>query len=648
MTSTLKQVLMVGPVALGALLAASGDAVANDFESNRDLLQQLESYSAEGNGALGQNFPGASQFSDVSPSDWAFQALDELVTRYDCLAGYPDGSYRGNRSLSRYEFAAGLNACLQQIERLIAETTADFVTREDLEVLRRLLQEFEAELAILGTRVDNLEGRVAFLEDNQFSTTTKLQGEVIGEFNGVLVDDKAYTLPFNDTYYNAFVNDVFETVNGNGPLTDAFAGQQLAEFLNGTNFGTGLFESVGIGNNAENPGALLTNLLANDIAPDPNIAVDGDFRRNLARNIFALQTGQDPADDVTTGSREADTEIVFGYRARLNFDTSFFGTDRLRVRLNSGNMNSLTFANLGTTQADRSSGDDTGNNVELSDLRYRFQLTDNIRAHVIPAGASIDDILDSGTTAPYSGDNLANANSYNTLFYDTAADDQAFGFNVALNDSLGFDIAYLAEDGENADEGLFGGSFTVPVQVNFGLSDRLQFALGYSYSYLDGDDSRGDDTSSWLGQNPFLYVNTEGNIVTDVPQSTSVYALNASWDVLDWMNVSGYVSYSSAVAEAGPRFGDNATYTAWGLNFAFPDLVKEGDVVVAGFAQLPKVTVDNGPDDPDASYIGSLEYRFSLTENIELAPGAYAILNPNGNAANDTVFVGMFRTTLSF
>ncbi|MDY7014316.1 MAG: iron uptake porin [Cyanobacteriota bacterium] len=145
-----------------------------------EILQQIQEYNGEENdNALGQTVQGASKFRDVRPTDWAFQALSDLIDRYDCLVGYPDGTFRGNRPLTRYEFAAGLNACLNQIERLIAEATADFVTREDLEALRRLLQEFEAELATLGTRVDNLEARTAFLEDHQFSTTTKLKGEVI-------------------------------------------------------------------------------------------------------------------------------------------------------------------------------------------------------------------------------------------------------------------------------------------------------------------------------------------------------------------------------------------------------------------------------------------------------------------------------------
>jgi BMFP domain-containing protein YqiC len=120
-----------------------------------------------------------SQLSDVQPTDWAYEALRSLVERYGCIAGYPDGTFRGNRAMTRYEFAAGLNACLQQVERLIAANTADLVTKQDLATLQRLVEEFRTELTTLGTRVNNLEERVAFLEDHQFSTTTKLGGEAI-------------------------------------------------------------------------------------------------------------------------------------------------------------------------------------------------------------------------------------------------------------------------------------------------------------------------------------------------------------------------------------------------------------------------------------------------------------------------------------
>ncbi|HEY9663853.1 MAG TPA: iron uptake porin, partial [Allocoleopsis sp.] len=80
---------------------------------------------------------------------------------------------------TRYEFAAGLNACLDRISELLAASTADLATQEDLATLQRLQAEFAAELATLRGRVDGLESRVAELEENQFSTTTRLTGTTI-------------------------------------------------------------------------------------------------------------------------------------------------------------------------------------------------------------------------------------------------------------------------------------------------------------------------------------------------------------------------------------------------------------------------------------------------------------------------------------
>ncbi len=127
-----------------------------------------------------------SQLSDVQPTDWAFQALQSLVERYGCIAGYPDGTYRGNRALTRYEFAAGLNACLDRVNELIATGTADLAAKEDLATLQRLQEEFATELATLRGRVDSLEAVTAELEANQFSTTTKLSGLVVFAAAGII------------------------------------------------------------------------------------------------------------------------------------------------------------------------------------------------------------------------------------------------------------------------------------------------------------------------------------------------------------------------------------------------------------------------------------------------------------------------------
>ena len=173
--------LLISPIALGFALAASSVATAQVSE-NGGMLDQLEQYGKEGQGQTNSNsrdqVTSVSQLRDVSPGDWAFEALRNLVERYGCIAGYPDATFRGNQPMTRYEFAAGLNACLQQIERLIIPSGRG-IDDTDLEQLNRLVQEFQAELATLATRVDNLEARTDLLEENQFSTTTKLEGEAI-------------------------------------------------------------------------------------------------------------------------------------------------------------------------------------------------------------------------------------------------------------------------------------------------------------------------------------------------------------------------------------------------------------------------------------------------------------------------------------
>ncbi|MFN6500191.1 MAG: iron uptake porin [Nostoc sp. DedQUE01] len=130
-------------------------------------------------GTLQGQVTSVSQFSDVQPTDWAFQALQSLVERYGCIAGYPNSTYRGNRALSRYEFAAGLNACLDRVNELIATATGDLVSKENLAVLQKLQEDFAAELATLRGRVDTLEARTATLEAQQFSTTTRLNAQII-------------------------------------------------------------------------------------------------------------------------------------------------------------------------------------------------------------------------------------------------------------------------------------------------------------------------------------------------------------------------------------------------------------------------------------------------------------------------------------
>jgi len=197
--------LKLSSLTIGVLLSLSGVALAESTVRSKPVINPAQ-IAATGEQAPSAERPfqtdelsvsrdpdplsqvtAVSQLSDVRPTDWAFQALQSLVERYGCIAGYPDKTYRGNRALTRYEFAAGLNACLDRVNELIAAATADLVKKEDLATLQKLQEEFAAELATLRGRVDALAARTTTLEKQQFSTTTKLVGEVIfavsDEFN---------------------------------------------------------------------------------------------------------------------------------------------------------------------------------------------------------------------------------------------------------------------------------------------------------------------------------------------------------------------------------------------------------------------------------------------------------------------------------
>ena len=153
------QQLLVAPAALGLLAPVA--ATAAEFN-----LDGVNKYASE------EQVTSISQFSDVKPTDWAYQALSNLIERYGCVAGYPDGTYKGGKAMTRFEAAALLNACLDRVTEVTDE-------------LKKLMAEFEKELAILKGRVDGLEAKVGELEANQFSTTTKLKGIATMTIGGV-------------------------------------------------------------------------------------------------------------------------------------------------------------------------------------------------------------------------------------------------------------------------------------------------------------------------------------------------------------------------------------------------------------------------------------------------------------------------------
>jgi hypothetical protein len=225
---------------VGMLSALSARA-----ETKGSFTEVAETLSADQKGM--EQVTSVSQLSDVQPTDWAFQALQSLVERYGCIAGYPDGTFRGNRAATRYELAAALNACLDQI-------SDRFATKEDLETVKALQEEFKAELATLKGRVDGLEARTATLEAQQFSTTTKLTG--IAVFSASY-GDKIGSRTYIDPETNApGLTDTRATAIASVQLNfnTSFVGSDLLQttvFVGNT--GQDLFTAANIGASPTNP-----------------------------------------------------------------------------------------------------------------------------------------------------------------------------------------------------------------------------------------------------------------------------------------------------------------------------------------------------------------------------------------------------------
>ncbi len=198
-----------------SMIAASAVAtsmVAPSFAAEINT-EDMNKYSSE-------QVTSITQFSDVRPTDWAYQALGNLVERYGCVAGYPNGTYGGGQAMTRYEAAALLNACLDRVTDVTDE-------------LERLMAEFKTELAVLKGRVDGLDAKVGELEATQFSTTTKLKGEATFVLGGVPGLETNAGGNFGNTAFNYDLRLNFDT---------SFSGEDLLRTrLRAGNFSTDPF-----------------------------------------------------------------------------------------------------------------------------------------------------------------------------------------------------------------------------------------------------------------------------------------------------------------------------------------------------------------------------------------------------------------------
>jgi len=465
-----------------------------------NTLDQVNKYGNEGknDNSLAQ-VTSVSQFSDVQPTDWAFQALQSLVERYGCIAGYPNGTYRGNRALTRYEFAAGLNACLDRVNELIATATADLVTKEDLATLQRLQEEFSAELATLRGRVDALEARSAELESNQFSTTTKLVGEAIFALSDVFGDQASRR---NNTVFQDRVRlDLQTSFTGKDVLHTRLATGNGGQFnLGAPNSGAEGFQTFNLSGNSANNNGIVLDWLAYYVPIGPArlyVSASGGVHSDYAATVNPYFEDYDGGNGALTtfASENPIFRIGGGAGAALNFN---FGKSGGLLK-----PSALTIGYLGSepNNPGNGSGIFEGNYAALGQLNFNLGERVALAATYVHgyhgAGSALFDAGGfQGTNVPIVGTSQANTLGVNRITgRQSASSSNSYGLSAAIRPSdklsiSGF-VSYSDVNGygqnDNFEAWSYGAGLALP---DFGKKGNVLGIFGGAEPYALGQGGR--------------------------------------------------------------------------------------------------------------------------------------------------------------
>jgi Carbohydrate-selective porin, OprB family len=536
----------------------------------------------------------ATAATEIKPSDWAYQTLQALNTRYNCSDTPID-----NRTLSREEFATSLNGCVQSMEQLIARKprkplkkrrvapsvvtpppvapevippapepnpvtppapVEPEVSQQDLDRLKQLVQAFGTELQAVDTRLQAVDVSITKLKQQSFSTTTKLVGEVIIAVNG-LSGDRVAVPSGSPQGANLSNNNTILADRVRINFRSSFTGKDLLlvrlQSRNLNSFG------AAIGGTGPNPSGTNMNRLGFEGSEDN------------ATSIHRLQ-----------------------YQAPLSAQTKVF-VEAVGSEFNDN------FYNFNPEH--QAAG--TGSITRFGRFNPVYRLSNE------GAGVSVDQ---------------------------------------KITPNLGFVLGYAVPrvggvetvNNPAANNGLFNGSNVIFSQLAFKPSDGLNLGLIYARSYHSAGNGVSANTGSSFANVPF-------GAGTQV--SADNYSVLASVDLSKSFVLSGWAGYTSANREGA--ISGKADIWNYALTLAARDFGAKGNTLGFVVGVPPKVTSNNfavsaanptGRRDNDTSLHLEAFYKYKLSDNITVTPGILMLLNPEHNASNPTQYLGTVRTTFSF
>ncbi|MBE9042964.1 carbohydrate porin [Pleurocapsales cyanobacterium LEGE 10410] len=557
--------------------------VSNDFSSRPETPDAME------------QITNVKQLRDVAPTDWAYEALRSLVERYGCIAGYPDQTYRGSQALTRYEFAAGLNSCLNQIERLIA--ASETVPGKDLNTIRRLNEEFAAELAAIEGRTDSLEERVAILEDNQFSTTTKLNGLVWFNLTGAAAD--------GDVLVETSNLDVPSVIRppGRDPVTGEPTVLEVTDDPEIT-----FSDLVWL--------TFETSFTGQDILTTRLAVGNGDSPANVFASAGTYNTFGIPFTDQTAGVQGQGNSEVVVHEFAYNFPVG----DNFRFVV----------------------GPQINWYRYFDQNAYTFFLTGASSFNSI--GSSLSNAIDRGSGAVISWDIS-----------------DKFKLNVGyLGESTEFLPSPPFNTASDPEEGLFGGTNTSTAELTYSPTDTVNARLMYNYTHLSSDVGVVDGIIGGVTGEPLqngladagpgrgLDIDPTDGGLNDSFSHT--LGFNFDWAIADKFGIFARYTYASITLQP---IDDTVNVQSIQAGLAFPDVGKEGALGVFSFL-VPFDVISGeeflvaGVGDGGTQYEFEASYYYPVNDNIALVPAFYLISNPNNFEENPNIYVGNLRMQFSF
>ena len=245
----------------------------------------------------------ANPFSDVTPQDWAYQAVAQLASQ-GVVNGYPDGTFKGQNNITRYEMAQMVAKAMARQGQVDAEQNA---------IINRLANEFSAELNNLGVRVTTLENKVG---------NFKFTGDARLKYEGSSVD------------YNPYVNDYTSDEDEDDAVVEE---SPAAEGTTSSTSSTTTTTTTTTTTSSSNGETVTTSSTSTSTTGTPAAAPATADRAAVTDDANTAGADVAPAGDANDGEAvPALKRSKFTYRARVQFEATVNDNTKAVVRLSTG------------------------------------------------------------------------------------------------------------------------------------------------------------------------------------------------------------------------------------------------------------------------------------------------------------------------